>query len=562
MDGLRERTMVTTRNSPGNLASIRTRTRRAMRTRPRAAVLAVSAALMPWVWMQPALADPAANQLPTGGQVTAGTANISTSASKMQIDQATDKAILNWQTFSIGSSAWVNFSQPSASSIALNRVLGNNPSEIFGRLSANGQVFLSNPSGVLFAPSASVDVGSLFATSLSINDQDFLAGRYNFYNSGNAGSVVNQGTIIATSGYAALAGPQVRNDGIIIAQAGTVTLAAGNRVTLDMVGDGLSSVRIDASGDAGGGTVLVGGDFHGANPSVQNASMTYVSQDSTINADALTNGNGGKVVVWSDQVTRVFGSISARGGAQSGDGGFAETSSKGYLEITRTPDLAAKHGHGGTWLLDPESINITNAQLNITETPGIDGVTAETFVPATPNAVTTIDVANINAALNNGLNVTVNTASPGLVTPGDITVSSAISKTADGGNIDGSLLTLIANRDILVNNTIGSTTGTLGVVLTAIRDVSVTKAITTNGGVFTSTGGNFSNSGTGTITTGGGVVSLTFQKAVTLNKAIDAAAGTITIAANQGGIGTNDFTMAGTSSLTTSDTSVAAVAIT
>ncbi|HYT48019.1 MAG TPA: filamentous hemagglutinin N-terminal domain-containing protein, partial [Burkholderiales bacterium] len=179
-----------------------------MRTQPRAAVLAVSAALMPWVWMQPALADPAANQLPTGGQVAAGTANISTAGSKMQIDQATDKAILNWQTFSIGSSAWVNFSQPSASSVALNKVLGNNPSEIFGRLSANGQVFLSNPSGVLFAPSASVDVGSLFATSLSITDQDFLAGRYNFYNSGSAGSVVNQGTIITTNGYAALAGPQ------------------------------------------------------------------------------------------------------------------------------------------------------------------------------------------------------------------------------------------------------------------------------------------------------------------------------------------------------------------
>src|SRR5712664_2719504 len=111
--GFRERAMAArTRTSPSNLAGNQTLTRRAMRTHPRAAVLAVSAALMPWVWMQPAAADPAPNQLPTGGQVTSGTANISTTGSKMQIDQATSKAILNWQTFSIGSNAWVNFSQP------------------------------------------------------------------------------------------------------------------------------------------------------------------------------------------------------------------------------------------------------------------------------------------------------------------------------------------------------------------------------------------------------------------------------------------------------------------
>src|SRR5712692_11398397 len=203
----------TTRTSPGNVAGNQTLTRRAMRTHPRAAALAVSAALTPWMWVQPVAADPAPTQLPTGGQVTAGTANISTSGSKMQIDQATDKAILNWQTFSIGSSAWVNFSQPSASSVALNKVLGNNPSEIFGRLSANGQVFLSNPNGVLFARGASVEVGSLFATSLTISDQDFNAGRYNWSNPGNSGSVVNQGTLIPTKRNAPLAGPQVRNDG-------------------------------------------------------------------------------------------------------------------------------------------------------------------------------------------------------------------------------------------------------------------------------------------------------------------------------------------------------------
>src|SRR5258708_3143610 len=407
-----------------NMAKASTRTRRVLGPQQRTLAFAVGAALFPWTFLSPVLAQTTANTLPTGGSVTAGSAAISSSANKMQIDQYSQKAILQWDTFSIGSGAWVNFSQPSSSAIALNRVLGNNPSEIFGHLTANGQVFLTNPNGVLFAPSASVDVGGLCATTLSIAHKDFLAGRYNFYNAGGAGSVVNQGNIVTANGYAALAGPQVRNDGIIIARAGSVALAAGDRVSLDMIGDGLISVsvdqaalnasainagriqadggnviltarsanalldtvvnnsgviranslvqrngeiivdggnaggvsnsgtltaagigggtgggtvkvlgdkvglfdgtRIDASGDAGGGTVLVGGNFHGAGPE-QNASATYVGKDASINADALTSGNGGKVAVWSNDATRAYGSISARGGVTGRDGGTRET---------------------------------------------------------------------------------------------------------------------------------------------------------------------------------------------------------------------------------------------
>src|SRR5438876_2986738 len=397
---------ISTRNTRSrkniNMARGSARTKRVLRTQPRALAFAVGAALFPWTFLNPAYADPAANMLPTGGSVAAGAASISTSGSNMQVTQSTNSAILNWQSFSIGSSAWVNFSQPSSSAIALNRVTGSNPSEIFGHLTANGQIFFTNPNGILFGRSASVDVGNLFATTLSITDRDFLANRQNWYNAGGAGSVVNQGVITA-NGYAALAGPQVRNDGVIIARAGTVALAAGDRVSLDMVGDGLISVsvdqaalnasainagtitadggnviltarsanalldtvvnnsgviranslverngeivldggsagvvsntgtltaagtesgttggtvkvlgdkvglfngtRIDASGDVGGGTVLVGGNFHGSGAE-QNASRTYVGADTTINVDARSSGNGGNVAIWADRDTR------------------------------------------------------------------------------------------------------------------------------------------------------------------------------------------------------------------------------------------------------------------
>src|SRR5882672_9410949 len=133
-------------------------------------------------------------------------------------------------------------------------------------------------------------------------------------------------------------------------QGGTIE-ALGVRV--GVLGHGV----IDASGDTGGGTVLVGGDQHGANPNIQNAEQTLISPDGVIRADAATTGDGGRVIVWSDAETRVLGSISARGGSQSGNGGFVETSSKGDLDVNSARiDTHAPNGRWGTWLLDPTNV--------------------------------------------------------------------------------------------------------------------------------------------------------------------------------------------------------------
>ena len=126
----------------------------------------------------------------------------------------------------------------------------------------------------------------------------------------------------------------------------------GNRVGL------LDGARVDASGATGGGTVLVGGDFHGDNPEVLNAQRTTVMDDVRITADALVSGDGGKVVVWADDQTVYRGSVSARGGASSGDGGFVEISGKQTLVYRGSVDTRAPQGATGTLLLDPASIVI------------------------------------------------------------------------------------------------------------------------------------------------------------------------------------------------------------
>lgn len=143
--------------------------------------------------------------IPHDGVVVAGAATIVAGPSALTINQSTQNAILNWQGFSIGQGEAVTFVQPNASSVALNRVLGSDPSTILGRLSANGQVFLVNPNGVLFGQGSQVNVGGLVASTLAIKDADFMAGRYSFSGAG-PGSVVNSGSIVADGGSVALFG--------------------------------------------------------------------------------------------------------------------------------------------------------------------------------------------------------------------------------------------------------------------------------------------------------------------------------------------------------------------
>jgi len=138
------------------------------------------------------------------------------------------------------------------------------------------------------------------------------------------------------------------------------------------VGIGLDSktATVNASGDAGGGTILIGGNFQGKGPE-QNAVRTIVGQEAVIRADAVTTGNGGKVIVWSDVGTAFSGSVTARGGAQSGDGGFVEISGKHLDFLPRLVDTRAPHGVTGTLLLDPVDLSSWTAQASSLPAPSL-----------------------------------------------------------------------------------------------------------------------------------------------------------------------------------------------
>lgn len=184
---------------------------------------------------------------PTGGVVVDGTGTITQTGANTQIDQATDRLSLEWDTFNVGASERVQFVQPGADSIALNRILDSSGSQILGRIDANGQVILMNPNGVFFGRDAVVNVGGLVASGLNIDSEDFMNGDLVFSAiDGTAGTVVNRGIInAAAGGNVALLGKSVTNQGLISAELGHVALAAGSEAVVTFDDEGLIGVRID-----------------------------------------------------------------------------------------------------------------------------------------------------------------------------------------------------------------------------------------------------------------------------------------------------------------------------
>ncbi|MEY4557772.1 MAG: hypothetical protein RLY42_948, partial [Pseudomonadota bacterium] len=182
-------------------------------------------------------AAPEANALPTGGRVAAGSATISSTGGAVPvttINQSSQRAVVDWNTFNVGQNSTVKFNQPNAQASTLNRVSDSNPSQIFGKIQSQGEVVLVNQAGVYFAPTASVDVGSIVATTHNISKDDYMAGKSSYDRNGSSGKVVNEGKIQSSiNGYIALLAPEVRNSGVIIAKMGSVVLASGERITLN-----------------------------------------------------------------------------------------------------------------------------------------------------------------------------------------------------------------------------------------------------------------------------------------------------------------------------------------
>ena len=190
-----------------------------------------------------------ANDMPSGGKVQSGEASISGyNTDHLIINQKSQKSIINWDSFSIHKKGIVDFKQPNSQSFSLNRVTGSMPSNIAGKLNSNGKIMLINPNGIAIVPGAVINTNSFTASTLDIKNKDFLKDNYTFDGSGKSKNVRNSGKIIiGGGGHAAFLGGQVSNTGTVTARLGKIFLGAGERITLDFVGDGLMKVAIPPS---------------------------------------------------------------------------------------------------------------------------------------------------------------------------------------------------------------------------------------------------------------------------------------------------------------------------
>ena len=370
--------------------------------------------------------------LPTGGKIVSGQGAIVTNGNAMTIHQSTDKLIANWQSFSIGKDAAVTFLQPGASSVALNRVVGQVPSQILGSLNANGQVFLVNPNGVLIGQGGSVQTGAFVASTLGLTDQDFLAGKYHF--SGEGRAIVNQGGI--KGNVVALIAPSVINEGTI---KGNTVLAAGTDALLDFDGDGLLSVQVKASTlatlvenkgliQADGGTAIL--TAKGASDALQG----IVNNTGTVQARTIANKKG-RILLLGDMdhgEANVAGTLDVSA-PHGGDGGFIETSAaKVSVADSARITTQAESGKTGVWLIDPNDFTIAASGGNIT--------------------------GSTLASQLAGSNVTISTATQGTAGGnGDIFVNDSVSWSAN-------TLTLHAERNIAINTAMNAS-ATAGLAL-------------------------------------------------------------------------------------------------
>ena len=527
---------------------------------------------------------------PEGGRVLQGEGEISyeEEGRRTVVRQSGSKLVVDWDRFDVGAEESVHFAQPGRESSVLNRIFDTKASEIYGRLTASGRVWLVNGHGVYFAPGARVNVGGLVASSLDVDPGEFMSGRYVLRRQAGApsGRVVNRGLLeAARGGFVGLAGSEVSNEGLIYAQAGRIELATGERIeVVDFDGDGLlgfavqegvlagsgkvensgelraqggevylkgsvarevlegvvnnsgviqasrvsrrggkivlegvgggvlnsgklevsgesgerggevklsgdwvrqegeveasgereggrvalkakglltvegvlragsskgkggtlvlegervrlgGESELDVSGAIGGGRIYLGGGRQGQDAAIENARNTEVAEGAVLRADALVKGDGGEVIVWAEEKTSYQGSISARGGEEGGDGGFAEVSAK-WLQYGGAVDLRAPRGKVGKLLLDPVNVRICNA--------------GNTAVPCTHNNTNIFTGAAITTMLA-GSNLEISTGATG-TDPGNIALESDVVITWPSS---ARTLTLTAANDIILAGTL------------------------------------------------------------------------------------------------------------
>ncbi|MGA7966380.1 MAG: filamentous hemagglutinin N-terminal domain-containing protein [Gammaproteobacteria bacterium] len=449
-----------------------------------------------------------AAELPQGGSVAAGSASIGTPHNgTLDITQSSNRAILDWHSFSIGKAGTVNFNQPSAASATLNRVTGDTPSSIAGAINAPGTVLLVNPNGITITKGGVINTGSFAASTLDIKNKDFMSGHYKFRGGRGSAAVRNAGRIdVSDGGFAALLGGHVANNGYITAHLGHVALGSGELITLDLSGDGFLSVGLrakDVKGIKGadgkplvsnnGSIVDDGGVVELKAATAAGFLRDAVNVPGSIQANSvgvqdgkivLGGGAGGRV--------RIAGNLSARGHKNS-DGGTV-TVTGADINLAGTIDTSTKgqgKNAGDVSVIADDTTNFSGSILAIGGEGGTGG-----FVETSGQHVHIADGASVRTDAARGTDGT------WLIDPASFTIGGAhpdMSAAMLSASLDFSNITITTSGTgrhdgIFVKDAVAWTGNTLS--LNSAHDIVIKGAITgTNGALTINAGNNVSATG-------------------------------------------------------------------
>ncbi|MGB3491338.1 MAG: filamentous hemagglutinin N-terminal domain-containing protein [Elainellaceae cyanobacterium] len=507
----------------------------------------------------------------------------------------------SFSEFNIGVQESAYFSNPAGIQTILGRVTGNDISDIFGTLGVlgNADLFLINPNGFVFGETARLDMRGSFVAS--------TADRFDFpdgssfsavepesaplltvaltpglqYGQNFVGDIENRADLAVNVGETlAIAGRTTYHSGSLTAPGGTVQLL-GDRVNL------VGTATIDVSEENGGGSAYIGGERYGQGI-LPTAQVVRVDPGVVIAANALTNGDGGEIVVWGDRSTDFQGTVEARGGSQGGNGGFAEVSGRQFLRFEGTADLSAPLGDLGTLLLDPENIiiidgaggandgNITDDdQVQVGDAPGATFTLSETTLEDLSGDANIVLEASNDIILNdltdnelllasgdgtvtftadadgNGIgDFTMRDREDSIRTEGrDITITGAV---LTPGNIatEGGNLTMTASDRILLNEVSLNSGDFEGISFTEVAGeiaLSATNNIEVNNSFITSEGGiGTDEAGSIQLTSQNGSIQISqsqLSSSISNSGFASGFAGDIILEANRGGIVVNAGTI-------------------
>ncbi|QNK01456.1 filamentous hemagglutinin N-terminal domain-containing protein [Dyella telluris] len=539
-------------------------------------LLGIAAASL-WPCGEAVAAGPAAGTLPTGGSIVSGVASVNTTGTTLTVTQSSAQLAMNWSSFDIAQGSTVSFMQPSANAIALNRIgIGSSSptaSQIFGNLSANGQLFLVNPAGIVFGSTASLNVGGLVASTLDMDPTTLAGGAQSFHLDASSltGSVVNHGTITAaTGGGVVLIGGGVNSDGMIVANGGHIFLDGADHATLDFDGNNLINVTLTGALSNGSGTAVsnagtlesdggmvvlqasatpglftqmvnntgiveangVSNINGGVGGTVQLiGSGGAVANANTISANGATGAAAGNVAISSDQAVAAGGTIATTGlsgGGISLNGGSLALSgavNAGASAVTLTSGAGIAQSGGSVVtaaLLTGESIGGTTLS-NSNMIQSVDNFTSHggfTLNNGSALQVGTLSASNGAVALTTsgtGSDLTftgnVSAQSLSLNSGGAVSQSGGVltANSLSGSSVEGTTL----GQANLINSLTGFSAKGFTLVNAGALDVTGSLSGTGNGNVsLTTTSGGLSIDG---VVSGGANVSLTGAGSLTVN---------------------------------------------